>query len=96
MDADKKIVYIQDIGISNARPFNVVQVKRYHPPTYIAHSLFNEVRQGFRYLSSDTNDEVFLIEVLNQSYPRSRSPEIFQDKRAEICGLFERRTFKVI
>ncbi len=37
MEARKKLVYVQDAELGNARPFSTAQVKRYFPPEDIAH-----------------------------------------------------------
>lgn len=69
MDAYNKIAYLQDVVNSNARPFNIMQLKLYHTPTDISHTLCYEKEQGFQNFSSGTDDEVSLTEVLDQSDP---------------------------
>ncbi len=34
----KKLVYVRDVKVGNARPFNMAQVKPYYPPEDIAHA----------------------------------------------------------
>ena len=52
IEARKKIVYVKDVNICNARPFNVVQVNLYIPPEYAALSFFQEIYNFLVYFAS--------------------------------------------
>eukprot|EP00171_Calliarthron_tuberculosum_P004009 IDg4009t1 len=93
---NKKLVYVQDVTIGNARLFNVVQVKRYHKPKVIAHSLFAGIERSMRQFESPSDDYVFLTEIIQSSDPRAQSSEMSAAVRTEVQGLLRRGTFKVI
>eukprot|EP00171_Calliarthron_tuberculosum_P003694 IDg3694t1 len=94
----KKIVYVQDVKVGNARPFNVAQVKRYLPPSETAHTFFQDIHRGLQYFASEKVkcDDLYLTEILDPSDSRATSSQMSEAKRAEIRGLLERGTFKVI
>ena len=98
MDAGKKIVYIQDVKVGAARPFNVAQVKRYIVPMDVAHSFFADFHHGLSHFASpgDEDDCVHLTEVIHSKDPRATSRDMSQAKRDEIRGFLDRGTFSVI
>lgn len=98
MNAEKKLVYIQDAKVGAARPFSVTQVKRYILPVDVAHSFFQDIGRGLQYFTSPADDDnsVFLTEVLDPTDPRTSSIQMTTAKRAEIRGLLERGTFRII
>ena len=98
IDASKKIVYVQDVTIGAACPFNVAQDKRYISPAIVAHSLFSDVCHAFTHFSSPDEDDysVQLTEVIDPRDPRASSVKMSQAKRDEIKGLLQRGTFSII
>lgn len=98
MDEYKKLVYVQDVKVGNASPFNVAQVKRYIDAGDDSHSFMLDIARGLNYFSivEEEHSYVFLTEVFNPSDVLAISPEMTQAKRDEIRGLLERGTFKVI
>ena len=97
-DEEKKLVYVKDVKIGAARPFNVSQVKRYLTPDMVAHCFMSDLGDNLRKFGTSANDdsEVYLTEILNPNDPRSDSIEMGEAKKAEIRSLLERGTFKVI
>ena len=107
-DEVRKLVYVQDAKIGAARPFNVVQVKRYlsddsceEIPVNLAHSFMMELGEALNKFGTtsaepETPCEVLLTETITPRDPRSYSPEMTAAKKAEIKSLLDRGTFKVI
>ena len=98
MDASKKLVYIQDVKVGAARPFNVAHVKRYIVPMDVAHSFFADLHHGLSHFASpdDDDDCIHLTEAIHSKDPRATSRDMPQAKRDEIRGLLDRGTFSVI
>jgi len=97
VDYDKKLVYIQDVEVGNARPFNVSQVKKYQEPADIAHSFTMGLRDKFDNFATPPEDEsVYMTEIIDVNDPRSCSKKMDDAKRSEIRNLLQRGTFKVI
>lgn len=97
-DETKKIVFVQDVRIGAARPFNIAQVKHYNTPETIANSFFAALVKGISWYSSPNADaeDIYLTEVLDREDPREHSKQMDEAKREEINNLLDRRTFKVI
>jgi len=96
-DRQRKLVYVQDCEIGPARPFGYAQVKAYISPHESAQTFFSELHTAFAEYRSDTDETaVMLTEVISNQDPRASAPEMAEAKRAEIRGLLERGTFKVI
>lgn len=53
MGARKKLVYVQDSDGSPWKPVNVVQIKRYFKPPWVAESLFADIHTGLSHFTSD-------------------------------------------
>ena len=55
-DPDKKLVFVRDTPVGPSRPFNLVQVKKYHRPEFTAHTFLFDLTDGLRNMShaSDT------------------------------------------
>ena len=103
-----KLVYIQDAKIGTARPFNVIQVKRYFSadsceeiPVNLAHYFVMELGEALNKFGTtsaehETPCDVLLTEIITLGDPRSYSSEMTAAKKAEIKSLLDRGTFKVI
>eukprot|EP00171_Calliarthron_tuberculosum_P023324 IDg23324t1 len=98
-EPDKKLVFVRETQIGNARPFNITQVKLYHPPDELANTFLSDIHKGLQRFSSEDKDEElhpYITEVINNYDPRASCKEMSEAKRKEIRGLLERGTFKVI
>ena len=96
VDKDRKLVFVQDVKIGAARPYNIVQVKRYFTPEAVAHSFLMELKRNLRRHGSREVDDMLLTEVISEKDPRAEHAEMYEARRAEIRNLMERGTFKVI
>ena len=96
VDFEQKQVFVQDVKIGAARPFNIAQVKRYLTPETLAHSFI--VGIGCHLLSRDLNGvfDSFATEILREDDPRTKTKEMAEAKRLEVGNLLSRGTFKVI
>ena len=97
-DETQKIVFVQDVRIGAARPFNIAQVKHYNTPETLANSFFAALEKGLSWYSSANADaeDIYLTEVLNRDDPRGHSKQMEEAKREEIKNLLDRGTFKII
>ena len=96
VDDLKKLVFVQDVRIGQARPFTIAQVKRYHQPEQLSTNFMSDVRNCIRYFGSPEDEEVYRTEIISRSDPRANSREMESARRQEIKNLLERGTFKVI
>ena len=55
-DETKKIVFVQDVRIGAARPFNIAQVKHYNTPETLANSFFAALGNGLSWYLSPNAD----------------------------------------
>eukprot|EP00737_Agarophyton_chilense_P000247 gb/GEZJ01000282.1/.p1 GENE.gb/GEZJ01000282.1/~~gb/GEZJ01000282.1/.p1 ORF type:complete len:768 (+),score=79.54 gb/GEZJ01000282.1/:1785-4088(+) len=92
---EKKIVYIQDVKIGNAKPFNVAQVKPYLAPEMVAHSFMQKMHNTFVSYGNPSDCNVYMTEILNEKDPRAHSQKMSEAKKSEIRNL-QRGTFKDI
>ena len=95
-DYGTKIVHVQESQDDLARPYNFAQVKPYISEVNVSHAFLAELHSGLKEYSTDVNGDVFLTEVLSPNDPRASSARMSEAKKAEIKGLLERGTFKVI
>ncbi len=51
MNADKKLVYVQDAKVGAARPFNIAQIRRYFIPTSVVQALFADIHNGLAFFA---------------------------------------------
>lgn len=93
---EKKIVYVRDAKIGNARPFNIAQVKRYYEPEMLSRLFFLDLKDAFDSYRTRDDDDIFFTEIINANYPRSTSVEMTQAKKNEVQNILHRGTFKVI
>ena len=96
VDQERKLVFVQDMKISLARPFNLTQVKRYHYPEAINHSFFGDMREGLPDFRSPSDVDVHLTEILTPAEARTNSRKMSEAKREEISNLLKRGTFRVV
>jgi len=96
VDEERKLVFVQDIEIGAARPFNAAQVKPYFTPDTLAHSFMMELDEHLRQFGSREEQNVFLTEIIDRKDSRATSPEMTAAKQAEVRDLLRRGTFKVI
>lgn len=72
-EPERKKFHVQDVKIGNERTFNVTQVKIYHEPDFLAHSLISDMYRAFLTNGNKSYHEVTLTEVINDGDPRSQS-----------------------
>ncbi len=78
VDETKKLVYVRDTKIANARPLHVAQVKLYCPPEDKAQAFIEFPRERFCEYGNPHDDlgSVYLMEITDEKDPRSKSPEM--------------------
>lgn len=93
-----KLVYILDVKVGAARPFNIAHVKRYIVPVDVARSFFADLYRGLSHFSSRNDDDgyVHLTKVIHPNDPLATSSNISLAKGDEVRGLLNRWTFSVI
>lgn len=69
MEVDKKLVYVQDVKVGNARLFNVAQVKWYIYSDDISHYFILDIARELNNLSSveEQKSDMLLTEILSLS-----------------------------
>lgn len=55
-------MYVQDVEVGAARPFNAVQVKKCMAPETLAHSFTTKIGRGLERFMSPDEDDVYLSE----------------------------------
>lgn len=104
IDADRKLLYIQDTDDGPANAFGFAQIKPYLKASNTANTLFVDLNHAFAWFKNGGDDdenynhieEVFLTEVLKHGDHRATAPEMDEAKKREIRGLFDRGTFRVV
>ena len=95
-EPERKFVYVQEVKVGPARPFNVTQVKHYREPEQINYTLFEEPRGSLADFRSPPDCEILLTEILKPKDPRSSTPAMSKAKKKEIANFLKRSTFKVV
>ena len=91
-----KIVHVKESEQGLPRPYNFAQVKPYVSATKASRAFLLDVQRSLKGFATEESEDAFLTEVLTPNDPRSSSSRMTDAKRAEIKGLLERGTFKVI
>lgn len=93
IDRKRKLIWITE----HQNPFNITQIKKYHPPDKCADQLMDQINNCFNLFSSPSlNCDIHLTEILHPTDLRASSPEMNEAKKAKIKGLLKRGTFKII
>ena len=95
-DYSSKIVHAKESEQGLPRPYNFAQVKPYVSATEASRAFLLDVQRSLKGFATEESEDAFLTEVLNPNDPRSSSSRMTDAKRAEIKGIMERGTFKVI
>lgn len=101
VNMDSKLVYVHLKESESPKAFGLAQVKKYHPPEISTNHLFTDLHDALYYFGSRNHRDggylnAFATEVINKSDPRFESQFMRDAKKAEIKGLMERETFKVV
>ena len=92
---DRRIA-LQDTRDGLQRPYNIAQVKPYLSEVEVSNAFLVDIQKGLGSYSTHEPNDVHLTEVLKPNYPRASSFRMTKAKGAEIMGLLDRRTFKVV
>ena len=95
-DPERQLVYVQDVKVGPACPFNLTQVKHYREPEQINYTLFEELRESLADFRSQPDCKNLLTEILKPKDPMSSTPAMSEAKKKEIENLLKRSTFKVV
>ena len=91
----KKLLHVQDFKVGAARPFNILQVKRYFKPENIAHFFMMGLQCRFQIFGSPLENSLLLTELIEDDDSRANSQEMAKAERNEMKNLLERGSFKI-
>ena len=89
-------MFLQDVRVGQARPFNIAQVKRYYKPEQLSATFMADLRNSIQYFESPKDDDIYMTEIIPNQDVRAKSHEMTEAKRQEIKNLLKRGTFKVL
>ena len=96
VDYNRKLVFVRDVKIGQARPFNVAQVKPYLSPEVLSYLLLTDIEIGLSCFKSPVDSGCYMTEIIDPTDDRATSKEMQAAKKLEIKNLLERGTFRVL